>query len=74
MQITPSERSLEIKDRVVDFMDRHVCPMNKHYHEVATSDRRNDADRACRAKTIVHECTCSAGYEVGSCVFLGEFK
>ncbi|MEQ8690929.1 MAG: acyl-CoA dehydrogenase family protein [Pseudomonadales bacterium] len=44
MQLTPSERSLQIKDQVVDFMDKHVYPMNKHYHEIANSDRRNDPD------------------------------
>ena len=44
MQITPSERSLTIKDNVVDFMHKHVYPMNKHYHEIEASDRRNDPE------------------------------
>jgi len=44
MQSTPSERSLAIKDNVVDFMDKHIYPMNKHYHEIEASDRRNDPE------------------------------
>ena len=44
MEFTPTERSLQIKEAVVDFMDKHVYPMNKHYQEIAHSDRRNDAE------------------------------
>jgi acyl-CoA dehydrogenase len=44
MEFTPTARSLEIKDRVVDFMDKHVYPVNKHYQDIAHSDRRNDPD------------------------------
>ena len=44
MEFSPSERSQEIKERVVDFMDKHVYPMNKHYQDIAHSDRRNDPE------------------------------
>ena len=44
MQLSPSERSLAIKDQVVDFMHKHVYPMNPHYHQVASSNRRNDPE------------------------------
>ena len=44
MEFTQSERSIEFKARVVDFMDKHVYPANKHYLEVAHSDQRNDPD------------------------------
>ncbi len=39
-----SEQTLEIRDRVVDFMAKHVYPVNHHYHAVARSERRNDPD------------------------------
>ena len=39
-----SEQTLEIRDRVVDFMKKHVYPVNHHYHAVARSERRNDPD------------------------------
>ena len=42
MEFAQTERSLEIKDRAVDFMNKHVHPVNKHYLEVAHSDQRND--------------------------------
>jgi len=44
MEFTQSERSIEIRERVVDFMNRHVYPVNKHYLEVAHSDNRNDPE------------------------------
>ena len=44
MQSVPSERSLEIRARVVDFMDKHIYPVNRHYLEIASSDRRNDPE------------------------------
>jgi acyl-CoA dehydrogenase len=44
MDFTPSERSAEIKDRVVDFMNKHIYPVNNHYQEIAHSDRRNDPE------------------------------
>ena len=39
-----SEQTLEIRDRVVDFMEKHVYPVNHHYQAVARSERRNDPD------------------------------
>ena len=42
MQFELSERSLEIKDQVVDFMNKHIYPVNKHYLDIAHSERRND--------------------------------
>ncbi|MGE0622114.1 MAG: acyl-CoA dehydrogenase family protein [Pseudomonadales bacterium] len=44
MEFTQTERSLEIKAQVVDFMDKHIYPVNKHYQDVAHSDRRNDPE------------------------------
>lgn len=44
MLYTPSERSLEIKARVVDFMEKYVYPMDRRYQEVSASDRRNDPE------------------------------
>jgi len=42
MTFTPSERSVAIKEAVMDFMEKHIYPVNKHYLEVAHSDQRND--------------------------------
>lgn len=44
MQFNQSERSIELQARVVDFMDKHVYPLNKHYLEVEESDQRNHPD------------------------------
>ncbi len=44
MLFPQTERSIDIKNRVVDFMDDYVYPENKRYQEIAHSDRRNDAD------------------------------
>ena len=58
MEFTPTERSIEIKAAVVDFMDKHIYPVNKRYQDIAHSDRRNDPD-ASRPffKTSASNCT-----------------
>ena len=42
MTFKPTERSVAIKEAVMDFMEKHIYPVNKHYLEVAHSDQRND--------------------------------
>ena len=44
MSLAPSEKTLQIKDQIVKFMNEHIYPLNKHYHEVEASDRRNDME------------------------------
>ena len=44
MPAAPTERSLEFKTRVIEFIEKHVHPMNKHYLEIAASNRRNDPE------------------------------
>jgi acyl-CoA dehydrogenase len=42
MTYSPTERSVAIKETVMDFMEKHIYPVNKHYLEVAHNDQRND--------------------------------
>ncbi len=44
MELAPTKRSIEIKEAVMDFMDKHIYPVNHHYTEIAHSERRNDPD------------------------------
>ncbi len=44
MQFEASERSEEIKSLVMDFMEKHVYPLDSHYQKIASSDKRNDPE------------------------------
>lgn len=52
MQFAPSERSEQIRARVVDFMEKHVYPNNARYLEVERSSRRNDAEALAFVKEL----------------------